>query len=297
MTTRRLTKFIIISLCFHLILVGTMTLTSYLTPPNIKTNTVEIEFVPPQTQPEIVKTKKAKPVEPDTQQIVEQDSEALNNETPENTKYLSQHSQTVKKQTISKNRGEFKNIKNKPAENPKAQNSATTATPKSFDPLAELDKQFKEKQLQHISKNPEDRPNAKPNGGEVSQSQDYVKDVDLGVETLLNTKEFKYYTYFNRIRRQLSQYWEPKVREKVATMFRQGRSIASENDKVTKLLIFLNPAGQLVKVQVISDSGVKDLDDAAIEAFRMAAPFPNPPKGIIDPDGTVKIRWDFILES
>ncbi len=295
MTTRRLTKYIIISLCFHLILVGTMTLTSYLNPPDLKMNNVEIEILPP--QPEIAKTKKTKLVEPDTQQIVEQDNEPLNNETPENTKYLGQHSQTVKKQTISKNRGEFKNVKNKPALHPKAQNSAATTTPKNFDPLAELDKQFKEKQLQHISKNPEDRPNAKANGGEVSQSQDYVKDVDLGVETLLNTKEFKYYTYFNRIRRQLSQYWEPKVREKVATMFRQGRSIASENDKITKLLIILSPAGQLVKVQVISDSGVKDLDDAAIEAFRMAAPFPNPPKGIIDPDGTVKIRWDFILES
>lgn len=294
MTTRRLAKYIVISLCFHLILVGTLTLTSYLNPPDFKTNTVEIEFLSP--QPEIVQQKKIKPIEPDTQQIVDQENEPLNNEVPENTKYLSQHSQTVKKESISKNRGEFKNVKNKPALHPKSQ-GLISAAPKSFDPLMEMDKQFKEKQLQHISKNPEDRPNAKPNGGEVSQSQDYVKNVDQGVETLLNTKEFRYYTYFNRIRRQLSQYWEPKVREKVATMFRQGRSIASENDKITKLLIILSPAGQLVKVQVISDSGVKDLDDAAIEAFRMAAPFPNPPKGIIDPDGTVKIRWDFILES
>ncbi|MBK7960027.1 MAG: TonB family protein [Bdellovibrionales bacterium] len=136
----------------------------------------------------------------------------------------------------------------------------------------------------------------KQNTGNASQSPDYLKDVDLGLETMLSTKEFKYYTYFNRIRRQLSQYWEPKVRDKLHKMFRQGRTIASNEDKITKLVIFLNPTGQLVKVQVMSESGIKDLDEAAIDAFRAAAPFPNPPQGIVDPDGFVKIRWDFVLE-
>jgi protein TonB len=50
-------------------------------------------------------------------------------------------------------------------------------------------------------------------------------------------------------------------------------------------------------VQVVSDSGVRDLDQAAVEAFQEAAPFPNPPSGIVDSDGTIKIRWDFILEA
>jgi protein TonB len=83
----------------------------------------------------------------------------------------------------------------------------------------------------------------------------------------------------------------------MTNLFQQGRSIASARDRITKLLIVLNPAGTLVNVQVLSDSGVRDLDDAAIEAFRAAAPFPNPPKGIIETDGTVKIRWDFVLET
>jgi len=257
---------------------------------------VEIEFVtPPQ---EIVKNKKSQPVKIDTTQVVDQDEDRFNNETPEKADYLSRHSQTVKKQTVSRNRGEFKNVKNKPALHPKKETmKVATGSTKAFDPLSELDHRFKEKQMENIGKNPEERAQAKTNGGDVSQSQDYLKNIDPGFETLLNTKEFKYYTYFNRIRRQLSQHWEPKVREKLSNMFRRGRSIASDQDKITKLLIVLSPAGQLVNVQVISDSGVKDLDDAAIEAFRLAAPFPNPPKGIVDPDGTVKIRWDFVLES
>jgi protein TonB len=52
-----------------------------------------------------------------------------------------------------------------------------------------------------------------------------------------------------------------------------------------------------MRVQVVGESGVKDLDDAAVEAFRAAEPFPNPPKGIVDADGTIKINWDFILEA
>ena len=42
---------------------------------------------------------------------------------------------------------------------------------------------------------------------------------------------------------------------------------------------------------------MRELDDAAVEAFRQAAPFPNPPKGLIETDGTIKIRWNFVVES
>jgi protein TonB len=77
----------------------------------------------------------------------------------------------------------------------------------------------------------------------------------------------------------------------------EGRTIASVEDRLTKVIIILDQKGTLIKVQVLDGSGVQDLDDAAVEAFRAAAPFPNPPKGIIDPDGTIKIRWDFVLEA
>jgi TonB family protein len=62
-------------------------------------------------------------------------------------------------------------------------------------------------------------------------------------------------------------------------------------------VIFLDGRGTLVRVKVLSASGMTDLDDAAVEAFKAAAPFPNPPKGIVEADGFIKIRWDFILEA
>ena len=117
------------------------------------------------------------------------------------------------------------------------------------------------------------------------------------METLLSTREFIYFAYYERIKNKLRQYWEPKIKEKMQRAMREGRAIASSSDRVTKVIIFLDAKGTLVKVQVVDGSGVRDLDDAAVEAFRAAAPFPNPPKGIIGPDGFVTINWDFVLEA
>jgi protein TonB len=133
--------------------------------------------------------------------------------------------------------------------------------------------------------------------GENSTTNDNLKDVENDLITRLNTREYKYFGYYTRIKNQLNQWWVPQVQQKFTKMMKQGRTIASENSKVTKLVIVLNNKGNLVKVQVMAASGVRDLDDAAIEAFRQAAPFPNPPKGMIESDGTVKIRWDCVVES
>ncbi len=138
---------------------------------------------------------------------------------------------------------------------------------------------------------------AQGGGDGASTSDDHLKDIDVGSQTLLSTREFVYFSYYNRIKEKLRQYWEPKIKEKITHILRQGRHIASDSDHTTRIVIVLDRKGFLQHVQVKSGSGVEDLDDAAVEAFRAAAPFPNPPKGIVDPDGTVKINWDFIIEA
>ena len=130
-----------------------------------------------------------------------------------------------------------------------------------------------------------------------STTNDNLEKIESDLMTRLNTKEYRYFGYYSRIKSQLNQWWVPKVQQKFTKMLRQGRTIASEDNKITKLVIILDNSGHLVKVQVLGESGIKDLDDAAIEAFRQAAPFPNPPKGMVDKDGLVKIRWDCVVES
>lgn len=282
--------------------------------------TVQFEIVEPpllsseQNKKSLVSKKH---VEPAQNQVVDQNEQALNDERPDDARFLSRHNQVVKKQTVAQNRGDFQNKQSKEQQGKQGQESKPnqgfdlkpsfdiakaiqdrTARETAFEKAAmdgtlAIDQKQKMQAMQKLNEGGV----VANKGGEVSQTLDYIKDLDSGLETLLSTKEFVYYSYFNRIRTQLNQYWTDKVRQKMSDMYKRGRSIASTDDKITKCLITLDTAGKLIKVQIIGDSGVRELDEAAVEAFRSAAPFPNPPKGMMDDDGTIKIRWDFILEA
>ena len=130
-----------------------------------------------------------------------------------------------------------------------------------------------------------------------SLPQDYVKGLAESHRTALNTKEYVFYGYFQRIRERLDRAWVPVLRTKLVSYYRSGRQLASDMDHTTKVLVTLNPQGEIVKVQVMSESGTRDLDDAAVAAFNSAGPFPNPPRGIVDRDGQIKIPWEFILKT
>lgn len=258
----------------------------------------------------------------DTMKVVDQDEKPVNNDVDENAKYLSRNNQRVEKQTVAREHGEFKNHAVNDRKGDKG-SAATTPEPEKalakFLPQFDVAKAVKERDTreQEFDKDAEGLMAAKKaaeakevvakkelgtgddaaKGSDVSQTLDYIKDLDPGLETMLSSKEFKYYTYFSRLRTQLNQHWAPKVRTKVTQIYRQGRRIASTDDLITRCLVTLDKSGKLIKVQIIGNSGLIELDEAATEAFRSAAPFPNPPSGMIDADGTIKIRWDFILEA
>lgn len=264
-TKNRILIFIFASLFFHFSILTIVHFSQ--TKTQLAKDTVTVEYLTPQ---ELIK----KFEDPEKHQIVEQSEEAVNDEAPEDSKFMSLHNQRVAKETKAKNHGDFKNES--------ASENSNHPSPKLINLTPGYDWQ-KISQKNNLPQKP-------------AATDDYIENVAEGEETLLSTREFIYYTYYQRIKNQLSQYWEPKIKEKVTRLFSQGRNIAATGDKITKIIITLNAKGILIKVQVLEQSGVKDLDDAAVEAFRAAAPFPNPPKGIEDSDGTIKIRWDFVLE-
>lgn len=267
--------------------------------PQLETVTIDLLPAPPESAKVEVPKKRAA-TEPRTKQIVEQDEKSLNKEKPVKDAYLSANDQRVERETMAAERGDFRNRADKKTAKAGGSQAERSDKPSLKDLMGDdhigLLKQHEDKTLAE-HKNKGEGEGSNDRSSEASRNSDYLKNVEVGSETMLNTREFKYYTYYTRIRKQLAQYWEPKVRQKMGKMFKQGRRIASEKDHITKLLITLNESGQLVRVQVLGESGVQDLDDAATEAFRAAAPFPNPPQGIVESDGTVKIRWDFVLES
>ncbi len=245
---------------------------------------VQIEWVELQPSPDELKAK----------QIVQQDEKSINDEVPINDYKLSKNNQNVLKETKSAKNGEFQNRKNQ-NEAPKKQAKAATPTAKKQMTLNSLKPSLFNTEYASAKMQPEPEPAR--SGAEVSQNDDYLKDVAAGAETLLRTREFVYYSYYNRIKSKLRQHWEPRIKKKIVKILRKGRRIASVNDKITRLVITLDRHGKLKRIQVKGASGYNDLDDAAIEAFRAAAPFPNPPTGLVSKQGEVEIPWDFVLET
>lgn len=137
---------------------------------------------------------------------------------------------------------------------------------------------------------------SKKHDSTVSSTNDYVEDVPLGDVTNLNTTEYKFYGFYHRIRQKLEQFWGATLQEKAQAMVKNGRRVPVSEELITALRITLDSKGEIIAIKVLGTSGIKELDDAAIESFNEAGPFPNPPKDLIV-DGQVTLEWGFVVKS
>jgi len=124
-------------------------------------------------------------------------------------------------------------------------------------------------------------------------SNDYVEGVDEGEGTFLNSREFKFASYFNRMKRGVSQNWDPlsEYRRRDPT-----GNIYGIRARVTVVNVTLNRDGELKHVEVVQSSGIDFLDREAVAAFQRATPFPNPPKALVGTDGTVTFPFGFHID-
>jgi len=122
---------------------------------------------------------------------------------------------------------------------------------------------------------------------------DHLQDVEEGEGTYLNTRGFKYATYFNRIKQAVAATWDPlsplDARDPDRRMF-------GTRDRYTLLGVTLDDTGRLKSLVVEQTSGVEFLDRAALGAFRAAQPFVNPPRGVADANGEIRFSFGFFLE-
>ena len=130
----------------------------------------------------------------------------------------------------------------------------------------------------------------------VSSTNDYLEDIPLGDVTHLNTAEYKFYGFYHRIRQKLEQFWGRSLEDKAQEMLKKGRRLPGSEEMITALQIVLDSEGEIRAIKVLGSSGVKELDDAAIESFNEAGPFPNPPKDLLE-NGLVTLEWGFVVKS
>lgn len=122
---------------------------------------------------------------------------------------------------------------------------------------------------------------------------DHLKDVEEGDGTFLNTREWKYASFFNRVKQGVGMHWDPnsQLRRRDPT-----GSIYSGKDRYTLLEVTLDKKGMVQDIRVEKSSGLDFLDLEAVASFQRAQPFPNPPAGLLDGDSTVRFSFGFFLE-
>ncbi len=123
---------------------------------------------------------------------------------------------------------------------------------------------------------------------------DALRDVPEGDQTLLNTKRWRFSSFFNRVKRAVAQHWHPDVVYKRRDP--TGR-LYGYRSRLTVVRVWLYPDGRLKDVVLLRSCGLPFLDEEAIRAFRAAAPFPNPPKRLVDPKTRlITFRFGFLFE-
>ena len=124
-------------------------------------------------------------------------------------------------------------------------------------------------------------------------TQDALKDVDDGEETALNSKKWRFATFFNRVKKQVSEHWHP---EEAYRRRDPTGVIYGHQNRYTELRIQLKADGHLANVGVGLPSGLEFLDDEAITAFKEAQPFPNPPHQLLERNGLITFSFGFLYD-
>jgi len=140
-------------------------------------------------------------------------------------------------------------------------------------------------------------PNLKPTKEQLERivgggSVDHLEEVESGDETALSAKRWVYASFFNRLKRQVAQNWDPQ------TVWRRSDPNGNNHGfktRVTEVRVTLSGKGDLSKIVVTSPSGVNELDDEAVRAFNVSAPFPNPPDGLAK-NGVITFAFSFHFE-
>ncbi len=222
--------------------------------------------------------------------------------------FLGKTDQAVERETVSKNVDSFKEsgFGNKNGFNVAMENNKPKGKKPKQKEEVNKSKESKEVSLSDLSYTKSDSGQTTlsalglQNGNKalqgVGSNNDYIEEIPLGDMTQLNTTEYKYYGFFYRIRQKLEQHWGKSLKEKTSKLYKSGRQLAANQDKITALQVVLNSEGKIVNVIVKGTSGVTELDEAAIESFQKAGPFPNPPAGLLV-DGEALIEWGFVVKS
>jgi len=252
-------------------------------------NITSIELVEKPAPP--VKVEKAKPREKVDRQIVRQamvPQKELKEDDTDLARFLSQDKQRVRKETQAETSGMTSNRSpGQKANSERKENKPTTQdshkkTAKDYDPEGiDIAKNLKE-YAQSLDNAPSTVGEALP------------QDVSIGTFTALNTDRYVFYSFFARIEDMVRFRWESRVRQAVDTFDRSYiLSVVGRKNWLTSVDIWLTKDGRFHSAHILKESGIPRFDQAAIQAFKEAGMFPNPPQEMVEDDGFIHLKYSF----
>ena len=123
-----------------------------------------------------------------------------------------------------------------------------------------------------------------------SPSNDLLNEA-MSDRTQLNAHEFLYAAFWNRVKRLVSFYAD----QTLANARPRVPLTRSKYEIVLKGLIARD--GSLEAIEIERGCGIEEFDQALLEAFELAAPFPDPPEGAAAADGFIHIRdFYFVIQ-
>lgn len=190
-----------------------------------------------------------------------------------NTLFQSRYNRLVKKEQVAKQTGRTVNRK-------KTANTNKTTNDKS--------KKLDKSEFGYFKAAPK-------NSGGHSTISEYIPNIKRGGFTSLNTNQFVYYAFFNRINNQIRSRWTDHLSFLSERLEKQRLSQLANRDHITNVTAIITPDGRLKKVVITKSSGFKETDWAVTEAFIRAAPLVNPPAGLVESDGFIRLEYSFHL--
>lgn len=183
----------------------------------------------------------------------------------------------------------------------KARNSGETKNSPSTGPRQNADQQKMEQQASKPLQEPGEtqRKSESPLGRNIVMGESSIAEripgVREGAFTALNTDQFTYYTFYARMNEQVRYRWIRQIRSFVDSLSQQDFLELAKKERVTRIEVILDSTGNLLNSIVHFTSGYQPLDQAAAHAFADAAPFRNPPRGMVEADGKIHLFYEFYV--
>jgi len=271
---------LLLTLMAHALAVAAIVLVGWLSPrpPRVEKRPIALR---PLSARQWDRNRGRRPEERVTGQVV--DVAPGNLQRPKETKYLAETDNTVAKQTRAREQTNKYRVAA-----PKTQAAPSPVSLASrFDALDALEgaKPRPGPLLVEPTLEPSDTP--AETGG--AAPNDALEDVAEGDGTYLNTREWKFASFMNRVKQAVSAKWDPNGRLKEKEPQRQLMA-----PRTTVLVITLRADGTLADAYVMKPCGIDSLDREAVAAFERAAPFANVPAALVD-DGYVRFQFGFTL--